>query len=167
MTPQIEWIESASGDARRHRAMIVGWQNSIYAINQLVEKYNSITLTPEPKSDRHEPMRVIAARRQVLASVLELKNRLDEWLGYFNKSRFDCSSINAVRKTYRSALDQAECWRTIRNLTFHYGDVIEPPEDLLNTYYAIAHITDEEVNSVWQAMIEVGQIVKNVALNYT
>jgi hypothetical protein len=112
-------------------------------------------------------MRGIAARCQVLASVLELKNRLDEWVGYFNTSGFDCSSINAVRKTYRSALEQAECWRTIRNLTFHYGDVIERPEDLLNTYYAIAHITDEEVNSVWQAMIELGQIVKNVALNYT
>jgi len=167
MTTQIEWIESASGDSKRHRAMIVGWQNSLYAISQLIQTYNSITLKPEPNPDPHEPMRVIAARRQVLASLLELKDRLDEWVGYFNRARFDCSSINAVRRACRSALDQAQSWRNIRNLTFHYRDIIEPPDDLVATYRAISSISDAEVNSVWQAMIEVGQAAKNVALNHT
>ena len=147
--------------------MIVGWQNSLYAVNQLIETYNSITLRLEPETDPHEPMRVIAARRQVLASLLELKNKLDEWVGILNKAGCDCFAINAVRKAHRAALDQAEAWRQIRNLTFHYGDIIEPPDDLLCTYYRISRITDAGVNSVWQAMVEVGCAARDVALNHT
>jgi hypothetical protein len=115
--------------------------------------------------DPHAPMRIIAARRQVLASLLELKERLNEWIGYFNKAGVDCTSINSARKLVRLALDRADSWRTIRNLTFHYGDIVEPPDRLLVTYDAISQISDAEINSVWQAMIEVGQAARNVTLN--
>jgi hypothetical protein len=33
MTSQIEWIKDASGETQRGRAMVVGWQNSLYSIN--------------------------------------------------------------------------------------------------------------------------------------
>jgi hypothetical protein len=90
---------------------------------------------------------------------------LNEWIGYFNKAGVDCTSINSARKLVRLALDRADSWRTIRNLTFHYGDIVEPPDRLLVTYDAISQISDAEINSVWQAMIEVGQAARNVTLN--
>jgi hypothetical protein len=166
MTSQIEWIKDSSGETQRCRALVVGWQNSLYSINQLIQSYNQLTIQGEqPQSDPHAPMRIIAARRQVLASLLELKERLNEWIGYFNKAGVDCTSINSARKLVRLALDRADSWRTIRNLTFHYGDIVEPPDRLLVTYDAISQISDAEINSVWQAMIEVGQAARNVTLN--
>lgn len=167
MTAQIEWIQISSGDEKRYRAMIVGWQNSQYAINQLIQSYNALTLQAQPKPDQHEPMRIIAVRRQIVASLLELKNRLDEWVGHLNKAKLDCNSINGLRKSLREALDRAESWRSIRNLTFHYGDILEDPDDLLAIYHAISLITDAEVNSVWKAMTEVGMAARNVSLDNT
>jgi hypothetical protein len=49
MTSQIEWIKSASGDARRYRAMVIGWQNSLYAINQLIQTYNKRAIQQQPE----------------------------------------------------------------------------------------------------------------------
>ncbi len=66
--------------------MVIGWQNSLYAINQLIQTYNNLAIQQQPEADPHEPMRIIAARRQILASLLELKNKLDIWVGNLNKA---------------------------------------------------------------------------------
>jgi hypothetical protein len=145
--------------------LLYRWQNSLYAVNQLVSSYNSIALAPVLNADIHQPMRVVAARRQILASLLEFKNRLDEWCGQLTKARCDCTSLHAIRKNHRRTLEQAESWRSIRNLTFHYNDVVEPPDDLLKAYKEIAAITDAEVNSVWKCMVEVGEAARDVAMS--
>jgi hypothetical protein len=45
--------------------------------------------------DPHAPMRIIAARRQVLASLLELKERLNEWLFQQSGSRLHLDQLCA------------------------------------------------------------------------
>jgi hypothetical protein len=96
MTSQIEWIKDASGETQRGRAMVVGWQNSLYSMNQLIQSYNQLTIQGErPQSDPHAPMRIIAARRQVLASLLELKERLNEWLFQQSGSRLHLDQLCA------------------------------------------------------------------------
>ncbi len=39
------------------------------------------------------------------------------------------------------------------------------PTNFYSTYDAISSITDQEVNDVWKAMIEVGEAAKKLALN--
>ena len=163
MTSQIEWIKDASGETQRCRAMVVGWQNSLYSINQLIQSYNQLTIQEErPQSDPHAPMRIIAARRQVLASLLELKERLNEWIGYFNKAGVDCTSINSVRKVVRVASGLVE---NHTKSDFSLWGHCRTARSATRNIRCNLQISDAEINSVWQAMIEVGQAARNVALN--
>lgn len=166
MTAEIRWIRDGTASQQYFRAAVVGWQNSSYAVSLQIQAYNALTLNPPANPDAAHPMRVLAARRQILSSMLEFKGKLDQCIGKFRQRGIDCSAINEVRRSSRARLDRAESWRNIRNLTFHYGDIIELPAQLISTYQEIEAISDAEVNEVWHAMLDVGQQIRLIALNH-
>lgn len=161
---EIKWIEDGNPAQRPFRAYVIGWQNSRYAINRLVQSYNDLVI-PTGTRDGHQEMQIGAVRRQILASLLELKEKLDQRNGQLRKAGIDTASIEAIRKAHRSRLDKADSWRGIRNLTFHFGDVIEPDSDLVATYKSVLRISDAEVNDVWTAIVAVGEEMRKIALD--
>ena len=164
MSEQILWIESAGDAQKRFRGIVVGWQNSVYTLGQLISSYNELTLNP--RDPPVEPMKVLAARRQILSSLLELKTKLDECIGLLNRDGIDCRSVNSLRRINREKLERADSWRAIRNLTFHYGDITEAPNGLVETYHSVGAITDRDVNEVWMAIADLGRGLRDLALNY-
>jgi len=161
----IQWIEDGSPKQRPFRAYIIGWQNSRYAINRLIESYNALTVGAA-KPNAKEELNIAAVRRHILSSLLELKGKLDSKYGHLRRDQINTSSINAVRGARRADLEHAEKWRDIRNLTFHFGDVIETDAQLVATYKSIFAVTDAEVNAVWNAIDAVGEAMKTLASDH-
>ncbi len=155
-------MEQGDSKQRPFRSFVIGWQNSRYAINRLVESYNALTLD-NPKPSAKEELNIAAVRRHILSSLLELKGKLDSKYGQLRRDGIDTSKIDAVRNARRADLDRAESWRDIRNLTFHFGDIIESDAQLVTTYKSIFAVTDAEVNVVWEAIVAVGETMKMLA----
>lgn len=162
----IEWIEDATAAQAPYRAFVVGWQNSISAINRQIKSYNVLTIPKRTLSGRDE-MDVAAVRRHIVSCLVELKVKLDDRYGLFRRDNLPTASIDLVRDARRRDLDSVERWRDIRNLTFHFADVMRPSDELIATYKSILEIKDEDVNSAWEAIVEVGQAMKLVALERT
>ena len=163
---EVQWIEDGTPAQKPFRAFVIGWQNSRYAINRQIESYNALTLPAKKRTD-HEEMQVAAVRRHIVSSMVELREKLDQKYGHFRRDGIPTASIDAMRKERRADLDRAETWRDIRNLTFHFGDVVATDTDLVVTYKSILQITDTEVNSVWLALVAVGEAMKQLALERT
>lgn len=160
----IQWVEEGDPMKRPFRSFVIGWQNSLYAINRLVRNYNELTLG-NAKPNAKEELNIAAVRRHILSSLLELKGKLDSKYGHFRRDKIDTTPIDVVRNARRGDLDRAENWRGIRNLTFHFGDVIEDDAQLVATYKSIFAVTDAEVNAVWEAIVEVGEAMKKRSLD--
>lgn len=160
----IQWVEQGNSDQRPFRSFVIGWQNSRFAINRLIESYNALTLG-NAKPNAKEELNIAAVRRHILSSLLELKGKLDSKYGHFRRDGINTAAIDAVRDARRAELDRAESWRGIRNLTFHFGDVLEGDAQLVATYTSIFAVTDAQVNVVWEAIVAVGEAMKLLALD--
>jgi hypothetical protein len=163
---EIQWVEDGTPAQKPFRAFVIGWQNSRYAINRQIESYNALTL-PAKKRTEHEEMQVAAVRRHIVSSMVELREKLDQKYGHFRRDGIPTAPIDGVRNGHRADLDRAESWRAVRNLTFHFGDIVATDIDLVATYNSILQITDAEVNSVWVAIVTVGEAMKQLALERT
>jgi hypothetical protein len=159
----IQWVEDGDPDERPFRSFVIGWQNSRFAINLFIQSYNELTLR-NTKPNAKEELNIAAVRRHILSSLLELKGKLDSKFGQFRREKIDTASIEAIRKARRGDLERAEGWRDIRNLTFHFGDVVEDDAQLVATYKSVFAVTDAEVNTVWEAIVEVGEAMKMLSL---
>lgn len=162
----VEWIERATEPQAPYRAFVVGWQNSISAVSRQIKSYNALTIPKRPL-EGHDEMDVAAVRRHIVSCLVELKATLDDRYGVFRKDGLPTTSIDHVRNARRRDLDSVERWRDIRNLTFHFADVMRPRDELVTTYQSILEIKDEEVNCAWEAIVDVGQAMKLVASERT
>ena len=102
----------------------------------------------------------IAIKKHIIASLRELKHRLDDWKNRLRTLGFDMTTIEAKRKEYRHVLHQAEKLRDIRNTAFHYTDFLEASGDLIATYAEIERWDDGKPNAIWRALEQVGAAMK-------
>lgn len=159
----LDWIVQIDEPKRQYRAQTIGWQNTYFILTSLIDSYNNLTMRAPTKSNDHHEMDVLALRRLILASLVEVKNRLEDRIGVLNREGKDCTAVNQKKKEYRALLDQVEKWRDIRNLTFHFLDIGEPYQDMIAVYKSIEPITNDEVNRVWGAIYAVGEEMQKVA----
>lgn len=160
---EIQWIEAGTAEQKPFRAFVIGWQNSCYAITRQIESYNALTI-PKRELTGHQEMQIGAVRRHILSCIVELIEKLDQKYGHFRRDGIPTAAIDRVRDAQRAELDKAQAWRGIRNLTFHFGDIIETPADLVSTYKDVLQIPDDAINSVWMAIVAVGEEMKQLAL---
>ena len=165
METQIEWIKSSPHERKKYRGMVVGWQNSILAINHLVSAFNEQYHKEDGEKPPHHGMKEIALKKLIASSIVELKCKVDEWVARLNKDGEDTTKVNVERKKYRDLLDRAEHLRGIRNISFHYGDVMLEADDLAQLYEDINKWDLQELNDILKAIYSVGNVAKEIALS--
>lgn len=159
---QIAWITGATGETRTYRTMVVGWQNSVAALNAQIAAYNRESLKSEKRKtvNPHHGMGEIAIKKQIIASLRELKCRLDDWATKLRGLRFDTTRIEGKKRELRSVLRQTEKLKDVRNTAFHYGDFLESPESLIKIYTEVESWDDEKLNAILDALHQLGDVMK-------
>jgi hypothetical protein len=126
---QLQWIKAATSDVKVFRAMAVGAQAVLQTLNATIMRFNQhfFAQTDDPL---HE-MKVIAAKQIVIASLWELRLRLDDW----NSKLRDMGALSQktidLRRRHRQLLDRIHQFREVRNCAFHFGDPLETPDNLV------------------------------------
>jgi hypothetical protein len=163
---QIDWIKTAAGDTKKYRAMVIGWQNSVSALNTQIAAYNREVLKTEAHKNKnpHHGMGEIAIKKHIIASLRELKLRLDDWKNLLQKLGFDMTAIEAKRREFRYVLPQAEKLKEVRNTAFHYGDFLHTPDELIATYSEVEKWDDAKLNQIWRALEQLGDAMKREVL---
>ena len=164
---QLSWLIDAPPDKKPYRAMVVGWQNSSTAINHLVSTFNDEYLKSPEDKNSHHGMKEIAIKKLIVSSIVEMKCKVDEWAGKLNKDGEDTQAINQERKANRALLDKAEQLRDIRNIGFHYGDVMLSADEMIQIYQATDQWNLQELNDILGAIYKVGNLAKDIALKKT
>ena len=147
--------------------MVVGWQNSEAAINHLVSTFNAEYLKPHEDKSHHQGMTEIAIKKLIVSSMVELKCKVDEWVGKLNRDGEDTQTINQEIKTNRDLLDKVEQLRDIRNIGFHYGDVMLSADEMIKVYKDIEQCNLHELNDILDAIYKIGNSAKDIALRKT
>lgn len=164
---QVDWIKTASEAQRPFRAGVVGWQNSVYVVCQLIENHKAVTQENPSKIDPHHPMKCLVSRRLVIASLQELATKVHVWCATLHKSKIDCSTLDAVCAVHNATLERAKRqWEPIRQLAFHFNDLSLPSDDLIKVYGAVDLVSDNEIDNVWNAIWSIGNKARDISLNY-
>ena len=158
------WIAGAVDAARKHRAMIVAWDTFQYTIIQQMSVLDGMPPPDSPEYKPTTPCAILAAKRQLLASLVEAPTKLGNWINDLHKTGFDCSKINQVRKDVRPTLDKVDRWRDIRNLAAHHLDFTLPPDEMIVLYEAIDRVSVGEINEVWNAVLRLGMLASSLTL---
>lgn len=143
--------------------MVVGWQNSVATINQMVTAFNIEYHKQEEEKKAHHGMKMIAIKKMIASSLVELKCRVDDWVARLNKDGEDTTKINEKRKEFRPLLNRAEELRNIRNISFHYLDLTLQADDLAQVYEEIEKWDIQEMNEILKAICSVGEAAKEIA----
>ncbi|MBI3850981.1 MAG: hypothetical protein HY298_11995 [Verrucomicrobia bacterium] len=161
----LDWIKDASEPARTFRKMVIGWQNSVIALNATVRAFNSEFLKVEEEKDRdtHQLMREIAVKKLVISSLFELKPQLDAWYRRLEADGLLSDATKDKKKEVRHLLGQVQKFEGIRNAAFHFGDVNEETEELLRIYDEIHAIDLALLNRILEEMIRLGYMLREHA----
>jgi hypothetical protein len=114
---QLTWLNEATGDVKVFRAMVVGWQTVRETLNSTVLRFNKHHFAET--SDPHNEMKVVAAKQIVVASLRELRLRLDEWhnrlrvKGVLSQTTVDLRRriLPSRRKRRAQHRSEAKSWR--------------------------------------------------------
>jgi hypothetical protein len=112
-------------------------------------------------------MKEIAIKKLIVSSMVELKCKVDEWVGKLNKNGEDTQAINQEKKASKALLGKAEQLRDIRDIGFHYGDVMLPADEMIQLYQAIDQWNLQELNDILGAIYKIGNLAKDIALKKT
>ncbi len=159
---QLEWLKAATGDVKILRAMAVGWQTVLETLNSTVMRFNGHYFAKT--DDPHHEMNVIAAKQIVIASLRELRLRLDKWhnklkvMGALSQPTID------FRKEVLPVLDRIHQFKDVRNCAFHFGDPLEPPDDLVAMYEYVKSFDLDDLNEMLRALSQFGLKMQQDAL---
>lgn len=149
---QLEWLKAATGDVQVFRAMAVGAQAVLQTLNATVMRFNQHFFVQT--DDPHHEMRVIAAKQIVIASLRELRLRLDDW----NKKLREMNALSEktieLRRQHRQLLDRIHQFKDVRNCAFHFGDPLEPPDDLVALYEYVQGFDLDDLNTMLRALYD-------------
>jgi hypothetical protein len=101
-------------------------------------------------------MKVIAAKQSVIASLRELRLRLDDWhnrlrlIGALSQATVD------LRKHVRHTLDLIHQFKDVRNCAFHFGDPVEDPDSLVELYEYVEAFDLDKLNEMLRALMDFG-----------
>lgn len=161
---QLQWIKEATGDVKVLRAMVVGWQTVLQTLESTVMRFNSqyFGKTDDPNRE----MKVIAAKQTVIATLRELRLRLDKWRDRLKTKGFLSQETMDLFKQIRPTLDRIHEFRDVRNCAFHFGDPLEPPDDLVDMYEYVQGFDLDDLNEMLRALTQYGmQMREDAALN--
>lgn len=163
---QLEWIRDAAEPARTFRRMVVGWQAVLAALNATVLAFNSEYLKSEAakEANPHHGMKEIAIKKLAIGSLREIKPRLYEWYRELETRGVLSAASIEEKKRVKSVVAQVEKFDDVRDLTFHYGDPVEPTESLLQLYEDADRLDIAFLNRVLRDLVSLGEQLKADAL---
>ncbi len=164
MTAQIDWIRKSPTDKKEYRRMVVGWQNSEAVLHTLIKSFNREYLKSKSEQKEHHGMKEIALKKLIISSMVELKVKVDSWVAKLNQDGEDTTVLNKARKANRPLLEKAEQLRDIRNIAFHFGDVMLGGNELVQLYEEIANWSLEELNNILVAICKIGNHAKDICV---
>jgi hypothetical protein len=165
----LDWVKEAPEPARTYRKMVIGWQNSVFALNAIVSAFNAeyLNVREQKEHHTHQFMHEIAIKKLAISSMFELKPQLDTW---YDRLELDGALDDKTKKKkleVRHLLKQVRKYKGIRNATFHFGDVNEKTKDLLRIYDDIQSIDLSLLNRILVEMITLGNMLKDNASRRT
>ena len=83
--PQIDWVREASEPQQTFRRMVVGWQNANLALGAYVMAFNATYLDQMKRESPDYGMNEIAKKKQIIAALYEVRDRLNEWYHALDK----------------------------------------------------------------------------------
>ena len=164
---QVEWVVDGDGDTRRYRSMVIGWQNVIYTINVLVEKFNSELLDQEEDTP-NEPMREVAIKKLIIGALFELEICIGIWTNELRKCGLFTGDLVDKKREIRKTFKEVKKFKDIRNkIGFHFDDPYLDPTSLLSLYEKVDGFSLDYLNHMLRSIIKLGEAFKEVILPKT
>jgi hypothetical protein len=165
----IDWIKEADEPIRTYRKMVIGWQNSVTALNSTVVSFNAEYLKQEQEKHKgtNQLMREIAIKKLVIASLFELKPQLDKWYNTLDEVGLLSDQTKQTKKDVRHVIGQIAKYDGIRNAAFHYGDVNEKSDELIQLYEDIQKLDLSFLNRILTDLIKLGYQLRDDASKMT
>jgi hypothetical protein len=150
-----DWIKAASEPQRTYRTMVVGWGTVVLSLNLMVVSFNKEFLFCKDKYGTGS-VQELALKRFVISAIAEVKLQIDKWYGLLRGANLTSRESNELRVKANDVLRPVDRLFEIRNLTFHFGDQLESPDDLLAKYALIEKISVDEINAYLKTLIDLG-----------
>jgi hypothetical protein len=158
----LQWVKESTGDVKVFRTMAVGWQVVLATLNATVMRFNQHHFTQT--EDPHHEMKLIAAKQTVIASLRELRLRLDDWHNRLKvKGALSQETID-FRKEVLHTLDRIHQFKDVRNCAFHFGDPLEAPDKLMELYEYVQEFNLDDLNKMLRALRDLGLKMRQDAL---
>lgn len=162
--PQIDWVREASEPQQTFRRMVVGWQNANLALGAYVMAFNATYLDKVKRESPDYRMNEIAKKKQIIAALYEVRDRLNEWYHALDKLGALSPEGKIEKIRVRKLLALMSSFVRVRNATFHFGDPLENTTDLLKLYEQVDATDLNLLNELLDAMRSLGERFKNDAL---
>ena len=143
--------------------MVVGWQSSFVTLSAIVEVFNREYLDMT-RDDEHRGMRLIAYKKLAIASLHELKPRIDAWYRELESRSALSFESQRKKKEVQKVIAQVAKFADIRNAAFHYGDAVEPTEQLIRLYEDIDSLDLAFLNRILGDLMNLGEQLRQDAL---
>jgi hypothetical protein len=164
---QLRWIDDATGNQKKYRSMIVGWQNSLSAINTLVSAFNDLYLAKGAKQNAHHIMKEIAVKKLIVAWLFEIKDTLYDWFAVLRKDGIVTPDLESRKRALKQVLKPVDQFKDIRNsVAFHVGDLRLPPNELIDMYLRIEALDLNSLNKILRSAENFGQALKKHLSTY-
>jgi hypothetical protein len=147
---QLEWLKAATGDVKVLRSMVVGAQTVLQTLNATVMRFNQHFFAQT--DDQHHEMKLIAAKQIVIASLRELRLRLDDWNTKLRDMGALSEKTTELRRQHRQIIDRIHKFKEVRNCAFHFGDPLEAPDKLIALYEYVDEFDLDELNVMLRAL---------------
>jgi hypothetical protein len=160
---QLGWLKNAPADQKRFVGMVVGWQTVAETINATVAHFNAKFF--QPGTGPHEEMKLIAAKQAVMASLKELLVGLGNWRDALARTGNLSEESKRLWKQLEPTLQQINQFKAIRNCAFHFGDYLEPPDQLAEMYESVRDQDIDALNAMLRALYDFGFQLRQDALS--
>jgi len=159
---QLNWVKEGTGLEKDFRSMVVGWQTVVDTLNATVLRFNSKYF--EKADDPHHPMKLIAVKAVVVASLREIKLMLEKWQNRLHQRSALSQGTKDLKKSLNPILLKIDGLKEVRNLAFHFGDPLQDPDELLGLYENIDEYKIDELNTMLRALVDLGFQMRQDAL---
>ena len=115
---QIDWVKAGSGVEKDFRAMVVGWQTVVDTLNASVLRFNSKFL--DKTEDPHDPMKLIAAKAVVVASLREIKLMLAKWQNRLHQRSALSQATKDLKKSLNPILRKIDSLKDVQTCSLPF-----------------------------------------------
>ena len=154
----IDWLRGASPQEKPLVAMVVGWQRVVIASQSPIKVFNDALFVLPVDRDWWF---LLSTKLTIVAALLEIKDLLDKWQGVLNTKGVVSETTTTLRRDTRAILKPISEFRDVRNLVYHFGDPLTPPDELLAIYDTIHEYDLDELNKLLHALMGVGDQMKS------